>query len=94
MFFALPTSRFRYITWECGNEGVFDTLKHREPNLQLFFMKGMLSTKVCIIGAGPGGATAALHLAQLGIESKYIPDKLYSNIRHGTLSFQNSYDSQ
>ncbi|MEV4882727.1 geranylgeranyl reductase family protein [Chitinophaga ginsengisegetis] len=28
----------------------------------------MMETKVCIIGAGPGGATAALQLAQLGIE--------------------------
>jgi geranylgeranyl reductase family protein len=27
-----------------------------------------METKVCIIGAGPGGATAALQLAQLGIE--------------------------
>lgn len=27
-----------------------------------------MKTKVCIIGAGPGGATAALQLAQLGIE--------------------------
>jgi geranylgeranyl reductase family protein len=28
----------------------------------------MLETKVCIIGAGPGGAAAALQLAQLGVE--------------------------
>ncbi len=27
-----------------------------------------METKVCIIGAGPGGATAALQLAQLGVE--------------------------
>lgn len=34
----------------------------------------MLTTKVCIIGAGPAGATAALQLAQLGI-SCIVVDK-------------------
>ncbi|MGF6926770.1 geranylgeranyl reductase family protein [Chitinophaga sp. W2I13] len=35
-----------------------------------------METKVCIIGAGPGGATAALQLAQLGIEC-IVVDKAF-----------------
>ena len=36
----------------------------------------MIETKVCIIGAGPGGATAALQLAQSGIHSVVV-DKAF-----------------
>ncbi len=32
----------------------------------------MISSKVCIVGAGPGGATTALFLAKMGIESVLI----------------------
>jgi len=37
----------------------------------------MLETKVCIIGAGPGGATAALQLAQLGIECVVVDKAVF-----------------
>jgi len=37
----------------------------------------MLSTNVCIIGAGPGGAAAALQLAQLGIESVVVDKAVF-----------------
>ncbi|KAA2245082.1 geranylgeranyl reductase family protein [Chitinophaga agrisoli] len=37
----------------------------------------MIETKVCIIGAGPGGATAALQLAQLGIESVVVDKAVF-----------------
>lgn len=44
-----------------------------QPN----FMKSMLETKVCIIGAGPGGATAALQLAHLGIECVVVDKAVF-----------------
>jgi menaquinone-9 beta-reductase len=37
----------------------------------------MQETAVCIIGAGPGGATAALHLAQKGIKSVLIDKAIF-----------------
>ncbi|GAA4315334.1 geranylgeranyl reductase family protein [Compostibacter hankyongensis] len=37
----------------------------------------MLETKVCIIGAGPGGATAALQLSALGIECVIIDKAVF-----------------
>jgi geranylgeranyl reductase family protein len=44
---------------------------------QANFMIGMIQTKVCIIGAGPGGATAALQLAQLGIECVVVDKAVF-----------------
>lgn len=37
----------------------------------------MIETKVCIIGAGPGGAATALQLAQLGIESVVVDKAVF-----------------
>jgi geranylgeranyl reductase family protein len=37
----------------------------------------MIETKVCIIGAGPGGATAALQLAQLGVACVVIDKAVF-----------------
>ncbi|WPQ64306.1 geranylgeranyl reductase family protein [Chitinophaga sancti] len=37
----------------------------------------MLETKVCIIGAGPGGAAAALQLAQLGVECVVVDKAVF-----------------
>lgn len=37
----------------------------------------MIETKVCIIGAGPGGACAALQLAQLGIRSVVVDKAVF-----------------
>jgi geranylgeranyl reductase family protein len=36
-----------------------------------------METKVCIIGAGPGGATAALQLAQLGVECVVVDKAVF-----------------
>lgn len=36
-----------------------------------------METKVCIIGAGPGGATAALQLAQLGMECVVVDKAVF-----------------
>jgi len=41
------------------------------------FMTGMIETKVCIIGAGPGGATAALQLVQLGIDCVVVDKAVF-----------------
>src|ERR1700751_5520356 len=37
----------------------------------------MLETKVCIIGAGPAGAAAALQLAQLGVECVVVDKAVF-----------------
>ena len=42
-----------------------------------FISEEMIETKVCIIGAGPGGATAALQLAQLGIECVVVDKAVF-----------------
>ena len=57
----------------------------------IFFAKNikLISSKVCIIGAGPGGATAALFLAKMGIEcilvdkAKFPRDKICGDALSG-----------
>ena len=42
-----------------------------------FILDCMYKTDICILGAGPGGATAALHLAQMGISCLLVDKAVF-----------------